>query len=361
MANKKSATKASETKATESKASATVAKPKDPPVGMSVARIPMNLVRIVPGFNVRQIDTSHPDGLGAREPYAKGSDANKVPGAGSMGTSLATLAADMKKNGLVQPILVRPRTDGPGYDLVSGHRRHAAATTLGWTSIDAVIRPMNEEEAYLINLTENVQREDLAPGEIADRAILLRQKFPEKFAPGEKGNSEALASAIGVSKPYMMNLIRMRENLIPEIWALVRSGRNPNAPPHHLIHKWLGFDRDEQLDAFHTWQGVKAKRNEEDGAGSEGGEGGEGSGASVPEVPKPEYKRPSREALEGMEQEIMGRLRNKLIAEAEAKVALAVVRYAIGKVNKDGNAPPPPYRAATSPTSDDKPKKTKAN
>lgn len=362
MASKKSAAKANETKSASAKGATPdpTGKPKDPPVNMSVARVPMALIRVVPGFNVRQIDAAHPDGYGAREAYSKGSDANAIPGAGSMGTSLATLAADMKKNGLVQPILVRPRTDGPGYDLVSGHRRHGAAISLGWTSIDAVIRPMTEEEAYLINLTENVQREDLAPGEIADRAILLREKFPQKFAPGEKGNSEALANAIGVSKPYMMNLIRMRERLHGAIWALIKSGRNVNAPPHHKIHKWLDLDHDEQLAAFDEWRGVKAKRDAEDGTPG-AGEGGEGAG-TTPDVPKPEYKRPSKDVLEACEQEIILRMKHKppMIAESEARVALACIRFAIGKVGKDGNAPPAPYKGATSPT-DDKGKGKKAN
>ena len=321
-------------------------KGKDGPT-MTVAPIAMDLIRVVEGFNVR----ASVDGEGAREPFKKGSEKEPIVGIGSMGTSLDTLADDMKKRGLVQPVLVRPRTDGAGFDIVCGHRRLAAARKLGWTSIPAVIRDLSDKEAYLINMTENVQREDLSPGEIVERAIFMRERFPEDYAPGQDGASAALARDLNIAKSYMLNLIRFREKLIPEVWALIKNGRNTNAPPQHLCMKWCMIDdHDEQREAYHAWLGVKAKRDDEDGA-PKGGK--EGESAADPNAPPPvEYKRPGKDALEGVEQEIILRLRHKppMISETEAKVALACIRYAIGKVGKDGQPPPAPYKPATSPT-----------
>jgi len=330
---------------------------------MSVTMIPIKSIRVVPGFNVRSSSETRPDGEGAREPYSH-NVATKEPGEGQgvgligvglMGTNGDTLAADIKRNGLLQPVIVRPV--GSGFDLVSGHRRFAAVKSIGWKSISAVVRSMTDEEAFLINLTENIQREDLSPGEIADRAIVMREKFPANYAPGEKGNSDALAKLLGCSRGYMNNLIRMATSLHPEIWALCRSGRNPNAPPHHKLHKWSLLSHEEQMNGasgFLSWLGVKADRDEEDGA-NEPPKGAEG--ATKEDDGKPKYKRPSLADLLAMEVEIDARIKVK--ATPELAAARAVLAYAMGRIgpskaNKDGTvspgAPPEaPYQAAKSP------------
>ncbi len=317
---------------------------KDAPA-MTVTHVPIASIIVVAGFNVRKISDKAPDGEGARGPFNAGKESEPVPGGiGSLGTNHASLVADIKRNGLLQPVLVRPV--GAAFALVSGHRRFAAVKSLGWKTIPAVVRTMTDREAYLINAAENIQREDLSPGEIAERAMLLREKFPAEYAPGQDGASATLARDLGVSKGYMLNLIRMAEKLHPDIWQVCRSGRNLNAPPHHKIHKWLAMEHDDQWNAYQEWLGVP--RNAADATGETPTNA---DGSPAPAVPAgPTYKRPSKDALETMEQEILARKRAKGISDAEAAVALAVLRYAIGKVGKDGNPPAAPYQAAKSPT-----------
>lgn len=321
---------------------------KDAPA-MAVLPIPIASILVIGGFNVRIVDEKRPDGEGARNgaPYAGG--AGEKIGVLGPATDIKSLAADIKAHGLLQPVLVRPV--GNAFALVSGHRRLAACKSLGLKTIPCVVRNMTDHEAYLFNLAENMQREDLSPGEIAERAILLRKKFPAIYVPGEDGASKKLADDMNVSKSYMLNLIRMAEKLDPRIWNVCRSGRNVNSPPHARLHEWLKLaDHDAQWEAYQAWMGVP--RSEQEAA-----DGGEGSADGTPAVKTaPPYKRPTNVALEAMEAEIVARQKSKTIKPEEAAIALAVLRYAIGKTDAKGNAPAAPYQAAKSPTPPKAPK-----
>jgi ParB family chromosome partitioning protein len=79
---------------------------------------------------------------------------------------IAALAESMQDYGLQQPISVR--AVGDRYALTSGMRRLAAAKMLRWTTITGFVRSVNADEAYLLDLIENLQREDLSPAEEAD-------------------------------------------------------------------------------------------------------------------------------------------------------------------------------------------------
>ena len=85
------------------------------------------------------------------------------------------LAESLETYGLLQPSVVRPV--GERYELVAGHRRLAAVCALGWTHIHVLVRTTEQDEAYLLTLVENLQRDDLTPREEA-RALetLLRER-----------------------------------------------------------------------------------------------------------------------------------------------------------------------------------------
>lgn len=96
---------------------------------------------------------------------------------------IAELASSIRAYGLLQPVVLR-RT-GPRYELVAGHRRHAAVRWLAeqepdeprWREIEAVLRQADADQAYLLTLTENLQRQDLAPKEEATALeVLVRQE-----------------------------------------------------------------------------------------------------------------------------------------------------------------------------------------
>ena len=86
------------------------------------------------------------------------------------------LAESIRAHGLLQPIVVRPL--GTGYELIAGHRRLEAAQALGWTEIAAVVRDETDDnEAYILTLVENLQREDLSPKEeAAALEVLVRER-----------------------------------------------------------------------------------------------------------------------------------------------------------------------------------------
>lgn len=88
---------------------------------------------------------------------------------------LDELAASLDTYGLLQPVVVR-RVNG-AYELIAGHRRLAAAKQLGWAQIAAVVRNEADDQAYLLTLTENLQREDLTPKEeAAALEVLVRER-----------------------------------------------------------------------------------------------------------------------------------------------------------------------------------------
>jgi len=88
---------------------------------------------------------------------------------------LDELADSLQEYGLLQPVVVRRVEDG--HELIAGHRRVAAARQLGWTEIAAVVREETDDQAYLLTLTENLQREDLTPKEEAEALeVLVRER-----------------------------------------------------------------------------------------------------------------------------------------------------------------------------------------
>jgi ParB family chromosome partitioning protein len=126
--------------------------------------------------------------------------------------TLAELADSIRKQGIVQPIIVRPIVGAAGaeqrYEIIAGERRWRAAQQAGLTEIPAVIRNVPDEAAMAMALIENIQREDLNPLEEA-RAF-------ERLI-GEFGlTHQQVAEAVGRSRAAVSNLLRLLE-LAPEV------------------------------------------------------------------------------------------------------------------------------------------------
>ncbi|MBV9322861.1 MAG: ParB/RepB/Spo0J family partition protein [Chloroflexi bacterium] len=89
--------------------------------------------------------------------------------------SIDELADSLRAHGLMQPVVVRRL--GTDYQLIAGHRRLEAAKTLGWTEIAAMVREESDDQAYILTLVENLQREDLTPREeAAALEVLVRER-----------------------------------------------------------------------------------------------------------------------------------------------------------------------------------------
>src|SRR6185312_4116740 len=127
------------------------------------------------------------------------------------------LAASIKAQGVVQPIVVRPIAaaaagESPRYEIIAGERRWRAAQIAGLADIPAVIRHIPDEAAIAVALIENIQRESLNPLEEARALERLITEF-------ELTHAQA-ADAVGRSRAAVSNLLRLLE-LAPEVGALV--------------------------------------------------------------------------------------------------------------------------------------------
>jgi ParB family transcriptional regulator, chromosome partitioning protein len=118
------------------------------------------------------------------------------------GETVSGLAESIRAQGLIQPVVVRPRLAG-GYELIAGERRWRAAREAGLASVPAVVREADDRDSLLLGLVENVAREDLSPIEEGRAYAVLIDEFG--LTLGE------LADRVGKSKPTVSNRIRLLE------------------------------------------------------------------------------------------------------------------------------------------------------
>lgn len=114
--------------------------------------------------------------------------------------SLTELAASIKAQGIMQPILVRPVGEG-NHEIIAGERRWRAAQLAGLSEVPVIIRDIPDEAALAMSLIENIQRENLNPLEEAAGI----QRLIDEFGM----NHQEAADAVGRSRPAASNLLRL--------------------------------------------------------------------------------------------------------------------------------------------------------
>lgn len=129
--------------------------------------------------------------------------------------ALSELADSIALHGVIQPLLVRPISDG-GYQLIAGERRWRASRLAGLTEVPVVIREMTDSEAMELALIENLQREDLNPIEEAQGYKLLMDTYSL--------TQEQAAERVGKSRPAVANAMRLLA-LPAEVLELISEGR----------------------------------------------------------------------------------------------------------------------------------------
>ncbi len=112
---------------------------------------------------------------------------------------LEELKNSIREKGVLQPILVRPKNDG--YEVIAGERRLRAAQALGLEEIPVLIKDVSDEEALVLALIENIQREDLNPIEEGRAYKRLMDDFHL--------NQEQVADAVGKERPTVSNILRL--------------------------------------------------------------------------------------------------------------------------------------------------------
>ena len=135
----------------------------------------------------------------------------------------------MKTYGLLQPVVVRPLEGG--YVLLAGHRRVAAARSLGWESIPAIVRPATDDEAYLLTIVDNLQRQDLSPRK--SRRRLKPWCASAAGVPPGSGRHQPLPG-ICVQATARLRRSRARSGSLAFLKAVFRALR-PDGPSEFLL------------------------------------------------------------------------------------------------------------------------------
>ena len=130
--------------------------------------------------------------------------------------------------GVLAPLIVRPRPDGDGYEIISGHRRQYAAKLAGLDTLPVIVRQMSDDAAVILMVDSNLQREHILPSE---RAFAYKMKLDAIKNQGarsdltstqvaQKLSVEKVGDDAGVSKDTIRRFIRLT-NLIPELLDMV--------------------------------------------------------------------------------------------------------------------------------------------
>lgn len=137
------------------------------------------------------------------------------------------LIESITENGILLPTLVRPSPDGKGYEMVSGHRRMKAAEMNGLDTVPAIVRNLTDEQATIIMVDSNIQRETILPTE---RGFAYKMKLEAMKHQGKQINItsaqvghklkgiksvEILANEVGESKNQVKRYIRLTELIEP--------------------------------------------------------------------------------------------------------------------------------------------------
>ena len=130
--------------------------------------------------------------------------------------------------GVLAPLIARPRPDGDGYEIISGHRRQYAAKLAGLDTLPVIVRQMSDDAAVILMVDSNLQREHILPSE---RAFAYKMKLDAIKNQGarsdltstqvaQKLSVEKVGDDAGVSKDTIRRFIRLT-NLIPELLDMV--------------------------------------------------------------------------------------------------------------------------------------------
>ena len=158
------------------------------------------------------------------------------------------LVESIRVHGILSPLLARPK--GEGYELVSGHRRRLAAQKLGLPTVPVLVREMSDDEAVILMVDSNLQRENLLPSE---KAFAYKMKLEAMKHQGKstsvqlapKLTTEQIGYEAGISKDVVKRYIRLT-NLVPPLLQMVDDGRIAFSPAVELSY----LTRDEQAELW---------------------------------------------------------------------------------------------------------------
>ena len=154
--------------------------------------------------------------------------------------------------GVLAPLIARPRPDGDGYEIISGHRRQCAAKLAGLETLPVIVRNMDDDAAVLLMVDSNLQRETILPSE---RAFAYKMKLEALKNQGARSDltssqigtklraDEKVAQDLGESRNQVQRFIRLT-NLIPELLDMVDEKKISFNPAVELSY----LDESQQRD-----------------------------------------------------------------------------------------------------------------
>ena len=173
--------------------------------------------------------------------------------------SMLELAASIREKGVVNPALVRPKPEG-GYEMVAGHRRKFASELAGKVVMPCIVRNLTDDEATIIMVDSNLQREKVLPSE---KAFAYKMKLDAMKRQGQrtdltstpveqklsKYSVEILGEAVGESRSQIQRYIRLTE-LITPILDMVDEGKIAMRPAVELSY----LPKEQQQALFDTME-----------------------------------------------------------------------------------------------------------
>ena len=162
--------------------------------------------------------------------------------------------------GVLAPLIARPRPDGDGYEIISGHRRQYAAKLAGLDTLPVIVRQMSDDAAVILMVDSNLQREHILPSE---RAFAYKMKLDAIKNQGarsdltstqvaQKLSVEKVGDDAGVSKDTIRRFIRLT-NLIPELLDMVDEKKISFNPAVELSY----LDESQQRDFLEAMDGTQ--------------------------------------------------------------------------------------------------------
>ena len=154
--------------------------------------------------------------------------------------------------GVLAPLIARPRPDGDGYEIISGHRRQYAAKLAGLETLPVIVRNMDDDAAVLLMVDSNLQRETILPSE---RAFAYKMKLEALKNQGARSDltssqigtklraDEKVAQDLGESRNQVQRFIRLT-NLIPELLDMIDEKKISFNPAVELSY----LDESQQRD-----------------------------------------------------------------------------------------------------------------
>ena len=159
------------------------------------------------------------------------------------------LVESVRTHGILSPLLARPKVEG--YELVSGHRRRLAAQKLGLPTVPVLVREMTDDEAVILMVDSNLQRENLLPSEKAFayrmklEAMKHQGKATSRQVVGKLESADEVGQVNGESGRTIQRYIRLT-NLVPPLLQMVDDGRIAFSPAVELSY----LTRDEQAELW---------------------------------------------------------------------------------------------------------------